>query len=71
MGDGETRYYRELADAADMLDNLGELVAKHGVGSKLVRAYCKEMGWRYNAQGAPSEWYLAWRCGVAGAPAAG
>ena len=37
-----------------------DLYAKHGIGAKFVRAYCKANGWRYNAQGAPAQWYEWW-----------
>lgn len=36
------------------------LYQKHGATSKFVRAYCKAMGWRHDAQGAPSQWYARW-----------
>lgn len=42
-----------------------ELIAKHGIGAKFVRAYCKAKGWRYDAQGAPAQWYAAWKSGLA------
>lgn len=39
---------------------IADLLAKHGYTSKLVRAYCKAMGWRHTPNGAPAEWYAAW-----------
>lgn len=45
-------------------DRLTALVFKHGATSKLVRAYCAAMGWRYGKNGAPAEWYAAWRDGL-------
>lgn len=47
-----------------MGDLVSDLLAKHGIGAKFVRAYCKAQGWRYDAQGAPSQWYAAWRSGL-------
>lgn len=44
---------------------LRDLLDKHGIGAKFVRAYCKAMGWRYTAQGAPEQWYAVWRSGLA------
>lgn len=45
-------------------DQLAALVGRHGATSKLVRAYCAAMGWRYSKTGAPAEWYRAWRDGL-------
>ena len=33
-------------------------------GAKFVRAFCKVHGWRWTKQGAPEEWFVAWRGGV-------
>lgn len=45
-------------------EQLDELVARHGFTGKLVRAYCALRGWRYDKNGAPPEWYAAWRSGL-------
>lgn len=42
-------------------DDLRELVTRHGTTGKLVRAICASRGWRWTPQGAPSQWYVAYR----------
>lgn len=44
-----------------MRTSIIELYEKYGIGAKFVRAYCRAQGWRYDAQGAPTDWYKAWR----------
>lgn len=43
---------------------LRDMVQKYGATSKLVKAICSLRGWRYNSQGAPPEWYVAWKEGL-------
>ena len=40
--------------------SVSDLLARYRIGAKFVRAYCREMGWRYGRQGCPTEWYAAW-----------
>ena len=40
---------------------LQALVKRHGATSKLVRAICAVRNWRWTPQGAPPEWYNAYR----------
>jgi hypothetical protein len=42
-------------------DELHRLVRRHGATGKLVRAICAASGWRWTPQGAPPEWYVAYR----------
>jgi hypothetical protein len=42
-------------------DELRALVKRHGPTGKLVRAVCAANGWRWTPQGAPPEWYAAYR----------
>lgn len=51
-------------DAKPPEPDLRALVARHGASSKLVRAICAGRGWRWTSQGAPAEWYAAWRAGL-------
>ena len=44
--------------------NLRALVTKHGATGKLVRAICAAQGWRWTKNGAPAQWYDAWRAGL-------
>ena len=38
-----------------------DALARHGYTAKTTRAVCAKLGWRWTAQGAPPEWYEAWR----------
>ena len=49
---------------SEPLMSLEELVAKCGWTGKLVRAICRERGWRYVAGSPPEAWYAAWRAGL-------
>lgn len=44
-------------------EDLRALVARVGVGAKLVREICRAHGWRHRPgdNGAPREWYIAFR----------
>ena len=44
---------------------IADLWLKSKGPAKFVRAFCRAMGWRYTPQGAPEQWYAAWRAGVA------
>ena len=51
---------RPHADAEDSVE-IRPLVKRHGATGKLVRALCAARGWRWTPQGAPPEWYAAYR----------
>ena len=42
-------------------NELRELIKRCGVTGKLVRALCASFAWRWTPQGAPPEWYAAYR----------
>lgn len=43
---------------------LKDLIDKYGLTGKLIKAICAQRGWRYSHNGAPEEWYQAWRDGL-------
>ncbi len=42
------------------------LIQRYGYTGKLVRAVCALHGWPYTSNGAPAEWYEAYRSGRLG-----
>lgn len=42
-------------------DELRSLLKRNGTTGRLVRAICAQSGWRWTSQGAPPEWYSAYR----------
>ena len=43
---------------------LADLLSRFGLTGKLVKEYCRQMGWRHGPHGAPAEWYRAWSEGL-------
>ena len=41
-----------------------DAIARHGFTGKAVRAICAANGWKWGSNGAPAEWYAAWRSGL-------
>jgi len=48
------------------MKSLDDLVNVNGFSGKLVRAICRDRGWRYVAGQPPEEWYAAWRSTIGG-----
>jgi hypothetical protein len=52
-----------VLESSSVKPDVRDLIARHGIG-KLATAYCRELGWRPDAQGRNPQWYRAWRDGL-------